>query len=196
VTEIIGRDGQKSVFDQTSNAAFNDPVVQAGVTQARVAIVAGGGPGTAITGPTLTSQTQATTTTTITADTARTSTMTSVAFFFGPQTIQIGDRGLCTFGGSSSGGVSSTGQLPSGCQTGTSFLVQRGTSDLNTNTNTDTQILRTTTLTDTVQTTARYDLVASLSSTPTPGPVPVPEPASMALLGAGLAGLLALRRRR
>lgn len=185
VTEIIGRlANQAPVYDTTFNAAFSDPQVQAGIAQARAAILAAAGPATPVTGPVLASSLQSTTTTSSTVDTASTSTMISSSFFFGPQTIMVGDLGLCTFGGSN-------GQPPSGCQTGTPFFVARGTSDLNTNTNTDTQVQRTTTFTDTVQTSATYVLTAG--SAP---PTTVPEPASLALLGASLAGMLALRRPR
>ncbi len=184
ITQIIGRlANQTSVYDQTFNAAFNDPQVQAGIAQARAAILRAGG-ATAMTGPTLTSRSQTTTTTSRTADSSTASTMISSGLFFGPQTILIGARGLCTFGGA-------VGQLPSGCETGTPFLVRQNTTDVNTNTNTDTQIQRTTTITDDVQTMESYEIVGAAATT-------VPEPGTLALLGGGLAGagLLVRRRRR
>src|SRR5687767_1324673 len=52
-TGIIGRLNGGTVFDRTFNAAFGDPVVQAGVNAARAAITTAGGPGVVIAGPNL-----------------------------------------------------------------------------------------------------------------------------------------------
>ena len=167
-TRIIGQlAGKPPVYDQTFNAPFNDPQVQAGVAQARAAITSAGGSGTSINGPTQTGQTQNTTTSSSTADTVTgTSTMGSSTGVFGPTTY-IGcepqanaglgcpgpagnDHGLCTFGGAA-------GQFPSGCQNSTpTYMCNAGQLCINTNVNTDSQITRTTTTTNTVVTTTTY----------------------------------------
>ena len=57
-TELIGKiSGGTPLYDQTFALPFSDPLVQAGVVQARLAITTAGGPGVVILGPTLTSQT-------------------------------------------------------------------------------------------------------------------------------------------
>ncbi len=92
VTEILGKLNAGTVFDQTFNAAFSDPAVQAGVASARTAITAAGGPGVVIVGPTLLSQTTtllsstSSTTTTVTA----TNVSESTTEYIGPQTIKVG----------------------------------------------------------------------------------------------------------
>ncbi len=53
-TGLLGRlEGGATVFDQTFDAAFSDPAVQAGVAAARSALLAAGGPRTSILAPTL-----------------------------------------------------------------------------------------------------------------------------------------------
>ena len=55
-TELIGTlNGGKPVYDQTFTAAFSSPIVQAGVSAARLAITSAGGPGVIIGNPTLVS---------------------------------------------------------------------------------------------------------------------------------------------
>ena len=176
-TRIIGQlAGKPPVYDQTFNAAFNDPQVQAGIAQARAAITSAGGSGTAISGPTQTGQTQNTTTSSSTADTVTGSstTVTTVTTFgpamvFGCNTtlaIAVGcpagdDFGLCTFGGASASPAFPMGQFPSGCQKAPNFMCIATQLCINANVNTDTQITRTTTVTTTVVTTTTYVLTGT-----------------------------------
>jgi uncharacterized protein with beta-barrel porin domain len=121
------------VYDQTFNAAFGDPVVQAGVTAARAAITTAGGPGVAIFGPNLVSRTEtllsSNTTSLFTLNRTETSVTTSSSL--GPGTIMIGGTNPpCP---SIAALPSST--RPTGCpgQT-TTFFVNPGTTNFNTNT--------------------------------------------------------------
>lgn len=66
-TEIVAKlIGGRALYDQMFALPFDDPAVQTGVTQARLAITTAGGPGVIILGPTLTSQTMTTSTSSVT----------------------------------------------------------------------------------------------------------------------------------
>lgn len=155
-TQIIGRLlGGTPLYDQTFAAAFADPSVQSGVTAARAAITAAGGPGVIIGDPVRTAST--TTSTTVTGASTYSlagpgvATMTSVTTF-GPATILTGALSTCT--------ISS---LPSTtrptCTTG-GTSVDLVDADENFNTITDTVYTIDETRTDTVTDTLRetYEL--------------------------------------
>jgi uncharacterized protein with beta-barrel porin domain len=132
-TEIIGRLNGGTVFDQTFNAAFGDPVVQAGVNAARAAITTAGGPGVVIVGPNLVSSTttlqNSTSTTVFTLNHTETSVTTTVTI--GPGTILIG--GVAPPCPSITALPSATRPVACPGQTN-SFFVAAGTSNVNTNT--------------------------------------------------------------
>jgi uncharacterized protein with beta-barrel porin domain len=134
-TEIIGRLNGGTVFDQTFNAAFSDPVVQAGVNAARAAITAAGGPGVVIVGPNLVSSTttlQNSTSTTLFTQTG-TNTTVSTQQTIGPGTILIG--GTPPPCPSIAALPSATRPTTAGCLSQpNTFFVAPGTSNINTNT--------------------------------------------------------------
>lgn len=96
-TQIIGRiQGGAPLFDQTFNAAFADPIVQGGVTAARLAITNAGGPGVIVGAPVLTAT--ITTTTSTSASTFVLAGQTQTLAFeltVGPGSVLIGDLGRC-----------------------------------------------------------------------------------------------------
>lgn len=155
-TQIIGRLlGGTPLYDQTFATAFADPSVQSGVTAARAAITAAGGPGVIIGDPVRTAST--TTSTTVTGASTYSlagpgvETVTSVTTF-GPATILTGALSTCN--------ISS---LPSTtrptCTTG-GTSVDLVDADENFNTITDTVYTINETRTDTVTDTLRetYEL--------------------------------------
>ena len=173
-TRIIGQlTGKPPAYDQTFNAPFNDPQVQAGIAQARAAIASAGGSGTTISGPTQTGQTQNTSTSSSTADTVTaTNFLVSTTSRFGPTTYfgcvssegcpAGDDLGLCTNAGVGSTPASPLGEPPSGCQNTTpNFMCFPGQLCLNNNVDKDSQITRTTTTTNTVLTTTTYVLTGT-----------------------------------
>jgi len=171
LTRIVGRiDGGATVYDQSFNLAFGDPVVQAAVAAAQAAINAAVNPDPPIAGPTLISSTelQIDTTTDLVSqlliDIQQSVTTTTT---IGPGTILIGENQSET------------------------FFVAAGTVNLNINTHTESFYDRLFLTTNTYLTTQTYELVGY------PQPVAgVPEPGTLGLVGLGLAGLAALRRRR
>ena len=100
----------------------------------------------------------------------------------------IGQLGACA-------GVTITGPTegtPFGCTPGLGipYVVVAGSSNLDINFHTLTQILQTTTTTSTYLTSQVYDLTGVQVDGS------VPEPGTVSLVGIGLGGLLLLRRRR
>ncbi|HTU11853.1 MAG TPA: autotransporter domain-containing protein [Allosphingosinicella sp.] len=100
-TQIIGRiAGGQPLYDQTFAAAFSSLMVQNGLTAARAAITAAGGPGVIIGDPVRISS--ATTTATVTGASTFTLTNTQssdqTAITFGPDTIQTGNLSICDVG--------------------------------------------------------------------------------------------------
>ena len=175
-TRIVGQlIGKPPVYDQTFNAPFNDPQVQAGIAQARAAITSAGGSGTTISGPTQTGQTQNTTTSSSTADTVTSSTsLVSTTSRFGPTTYfgcepatgcpAGNDQGLCANAGAGASPAFPLGQSPSGCQNTTpNFMCFASQLCVNSNVDNDSQITRTTTTTNTVLTTTTYALTGTPS---------------------------------
>ncbi len=196
LTQIIGRvAGGGTVFDQSYAFQFGSSEVTAGVTDAYSALASyfGASPYNTY-GPTLLSSTTSLVSTVTGApqETRRTSTETVIAEeFVGPFSFLIGDLGRC---------ISFSAQVTwttlghrVGCDgAGTLFEVVVGTIDINANVNTQFDVFRTITTTDTYQTIERYEIVA------TAGPITtVPEPSTWALSGVGLIALAwSVRRRR
>jgi hypothetical protein len=131
-------------------------------------------------GPTLLSSTDTLTSTTQTVKTGSMVTGTSVTTteYIGPQTINIGDYGVCQ-----------SYPPPTGCTIGgTPFFIPAGGQD------TDTFFL---TLVDIFATTTNTDLLTQVYNLAgVPGATAVPEPPAWTLLGAGLLGLGCIFRQR
>ena len=107
----------------------------------------------------------------------------------GPSSILVGDRGLCT-------GLTGTApaRLPTGCPGGTPFNVLAGTSNINVNTNTQSDIFQTVTTTSTYQIAQTYELNGTAPTVPPA--TPVPPSLWLALTGVAAAGLFLLSKRR
>lgn len=170
-------DGSTTVYDQTFNVAFSDPLVQAAVSAAQSALAAAAAPnGVTTSGPTQTS-----TTTTLASSSANTvvdsttSTVTQTTeITIGPGTVLIGNRDLG----------------------GTPFQIVAGQSNININTHTQTDIFRTITTINTFLTTSVWTLLGStVTSGGGGGGGTVPEP-SMLMLLLMLGTLLYVARRR
>ena len=171
LTRIVGRiDGGATVYDQSFNLAFGDPVVQAAVAAAQAAINAAVNPDPPIAGPTLISSTELqidTTTDLVSQLLSSMETTITTTLALGPATILIGE------------------------DQSVEFFVAPGTTNVNINTHTESVYDRLFVTTNTYLTTQTYELVGY------PQPVAgVPEPGTLGLVGLGLAGLAALRRRR
>ena len=133
-------------------------------------------------GPTLLSSTDTLTSTTQTVKTGSMVTGTSVTTteYIGPQTINIGDYGVCQ-----------SYPPPTGCTIGgTPFFIPAGGQDTDTFFLTLVDIFTTTTTTNTDLLTQVYNLAG------VPGATAVPEPPAWTLLGAGLLGLGCVFRQR
>ena len=105
----------------------------------------------------------------------------------GPSSILVGDRGLCT-------GLTGTApaRLPTGCPGGTPFNVLAGTSNINVNTNTQSDIFQTVTTTSTFQIAQTYELNGAAQTLPG---TPVPPTFWLALTGLAGAGAYSLKRK-
>jgi hypothetical protein len=132
-------------------------------------------------GPTLVLSTNTLSSTTQTVQTGSTSNpSTTLTVYFGPQTINIGDYGVCQ-----------SYPPPTGCTIGgTPFTLAAGQTDYDTFTVTRVNIFTTTTTTNTNLLTQVYNLVG------VPATASVPEPPGWTLLGAGLLGLGFILRQR
>ena len=98
-TQIIGElQGGYVVYDQSFNAPYSDIAVQAGQADAIAAITTEGGPGVVIGTPILTATSQTVTSSTTTTTYSLNSTANTVTneLTFGPDTIQIGQRTVCS----------------------------------------------------------------------------------------------------
>ena len=172
LTRIVGRvDGGATVYDQSFNLAFGDPAVQAAVAAAQAAINAAVNPDPPIAGPTLISSTELqidTTTDLVSQLLSYVETTITTTIAIGPGTILIGEDRSET------------------------FFVPAGTVNANTNTHTESFYDRLFLTTNTYLTTQTYELVGY----PQQVAAGVPEPGTLGLVGLGLAGLAALRRRR
>ena len=221
-TEIIGRlAGGAALLDVTVLDAFDSAGVQAALASARAALLAAGGPGTAIASPALLSSATATSSANTTLYSLEPSfitgtytgqyAVTTSTQTFGPGTVngyisgqsstaaRPGLYSTCSNVGSTPAGTGNNDVgLPSTTKP-TCSPVDGGTLTLlpgQLDTNSDTiffyPINTTTTVTDTTTLTQAYVLVG----TPAAAPTGVPEPAGWTVLAAGLAalGLLAPRR--
>lgn len=195
-TRLLGiLDGSTTVYDQTFNAAFGDATVQAALASAQAALGAAGAPqSVSFSGPTLTSSASVplgSSTSTVITNTTSTQTA-KVELTLGPQTILIGDLGLCA-------GLDANGS-PIGCSGGNPqpFNVLVGWDKVNINTNTATTIFRTITTTTTFLTSAVYTLFGTTQGGGGGGGGngTVPEPSALALLTLMLAAMAWGMRRR
>jgi hypothetical protein len=176
-------------YDETFAVPFANPLVTAGVASAMARLTSenDGDPLTFL-GPTLLTSNEGllssdTLATQIGDPTVALTVQTAVAV--GPDTVLVGDRGLCA-------GFGADGYV-FGCSGGTPFLVVAGSTNVNTNTNSQFQFTRT------IQTTDRYEVFETwqLVGVPqTQPPVAVPAPGSVALVVLGLVGLLSAGVRR
>ena len=110
----------------------------------------------------------------------------------GPASILVGSLGLCQgFTGGTpfkdNPGASGSGTFI-GCTTGLPFTVAAGSENFTSFAFYTETISQTVTTTNTYLTTSVYQFAAGSTSS-------VPEPGSMALIGAGIAGILAIRRK-
>jgi len=134
--------------------------------------------------PNLASSTS-TTTTTVESGTS-TSLCVNTELFVGPQTINVGDFGVCQSYTLDANGHA----LLTGCTIGgTPFTLGVGQMDYDTFDLTLVDVFTTTTTTDTDLLTQDYELIG------VPAVVAAPEPPPWTLLGAGLLGMLWLRRK-
>jgi len=164
-TELIAQmAGGPVLFDQTFNAAYSEPTVQAAVTQAAGVLTGAGA--TSYTGPTETSYSQ----TLVNSSSATVQTIVSVTSsvlattYIGPITIMVGDN------------------------QSESFTLLPGQEDVDTLTTFNVGIDQTVTNTDTYLTTTVYDMVGSVV------PVPEPSSAWVLGLGGIALGLYRWRR--
>ena len=144
-TELIAQmAGGPVLFDQTFNAAYSDPTVQAAVAQATGVLTGAGA--TSITGPTetISSQTLVSSSSTVQVTSTSETYSVSVNFYIGPQTIMVG---------------------PDQSQ---ALTLLAGWTDIDTLTTTTVDIDQTVTNTDTYLTTTVYDMVGSVVPVPEP----------------------------
>jgi hypothetical protein len=171
--------GGPVLYNQTFPVPFADPVFQTAIGTAE-SVLTGAGAASFL-GPTLLSSTDTTSSTTNTVQTGLmvTGSSTTTTLYFGPQTINVGDLGVCE-------------SYPplTGCTGGTPFVLGEGQSDLDTLTVTLADIFTTTTTTNTDLLTQDYNLIG------VPLAAPVPEPPTWTFLGAGLLGLGCVFRQR
>jgi hypothetical protein len=178
-TELIAQmQGGPVLYDQTFPVPFADPVFQSAVGSAEAVLTSNGA--ASFIGPTLVLSTNTSSSSTQTVQTGSTSNpSTTLTSYIGPQTINIGDYGVCQ-----------SYPPPVGCTIGgTPFTLAAGQTDYDTFTLNRVNILTTTTTTNTNLLTQVYDLVGVPAST-------APEPPAWTLLGAGLLGLGFIYRQR
>jgi hypothetical protein len=186
LTRLTARIGNGALlYDQTFNVQLSDPTVQTAIQQARAQLTNAGA--VSISGPnqqanvkTLTGTNQSTV-----VNSTQTTQDTVIETSIGPGTILIGNLGLCS-------GLPGTGLRPTGCPGGTPFNVLAGTSNLNFNTNTQSDIFQTVTTTSTYQIAQTYELVGTAQAPPA---TPLPPSIWFALTGLAAAGLYLMRRR-
>ena len=149
-TRIIGRiEGGTPLYNQTFAAAFADTSVQNGVTAARTAITAAGGPGIIIGAPVRTASTTSsvTTTGTTTYSLAGMAAVTTAEVLVGPNSTTTGQRTVCT-------GISTLpGTTLPTCGTGSPINTTVVSGQINTNTNVETTYTIDQSRTDTTTTT-------------------------------------------
>ncbi len=187
-TTLTGQiEGGPVLYDQTFPVAFADPVFQSAIGSAESVLTGAGA--VSFLGPTLTSSTTTTTSTTNTVQTG--SMVTDVSFltteYIGPQTIDIGDFGVCQSYPPPTGC-----SIPSSPYTGQDlnnlvginvlYPIPPGGVDYDTFELFLVDVFTTTTTTNTDLLTQDYNLVGVPLAA-------VPEPSTWTLLGAGLLGL-------
>lgn len=148
-TTIIGRiEGGTPLYNQTFAEAFAAANVQNGVTAARAAITAAGGPGVIIGNPVRTASNSSTATVSSSVySLAGTATATTAEIVVGPGSTTIGQRSVCT-----GIGTLPSASLPTcGAGSATTYTVNAG--QVNTNTNVETTYTINQARTDTVTTT-------------------------------------------
>jgi hypothetical protein len=180
-TELTAQmQGGPVLYDQTFPVPFADPIFQSAIGTAESVLTGAGA--VSFLGPTLLSSTNTLSSTTNTVETGSMVTGTSVTLtvYFGPQTINIGDFGVCQ-----------SYPPPTGCTIGgTPVFLSAGQSDYDLFTLTLVDIFTTTTTTNTDLLTQVYNLVGI------PAAAAVPEPPAWTLLGAGLFGFGFVFRQR
>jgi hypothetical protein len=171
-TELTAQmQGGPVLYNQTFPVAFADPIFQSAIGNAESVLTGAGA--VSFLGPTLTSSTNTTSSTTNTVQTGiTTNTSVTTTLYFGPQTINVGDFGVCQ-----------SYPPPTGCTIGgTPFTLAAGQTDVDTFTLTLVDIFTTTTTTNTDLLTQDYNLVG------VPLAVPVPEPPAWFVLAMLLVG--------
>jgi len=155
VTRLIGRltNGQ-IVFDQSYSAAFGSGLVQGALNTLRAAIVSAGGPAVVILSPVSAANQSTSSSSSISSDQLTgTSQSQYLVLTFGPDTIRVGDYGICAAAGGPT-------QPPTGCSLpGTPRVLADGETNINTFTITTEQILRTTTVTTTTTLNETYEVL-------------------------------------
>ena len=157
------------LYDQSFNAQLTDTAVQTAIQQARAALTGAGANSISGPNPLANNRTLTGTTSSTVVNSTTTSQTVQSELTIGPGTILIGDRGLC---------ASVTAPPNSsvvGCSGGTSFTVLNGTSNVNTNANTQADIFQTVTTTSTFLTSQTYEL----NGTAAPAPPATPAPPSL-----------------
>ncbi len=187
--------GGAYLFDKTYNVAYSDPTVQAAIAQAQGQLTSAGA--VSFTGPTQLSSTQSqVSSTTNTVETSRQTTQTSniVSTFVGPQTVFIGDRGVCQTDPTTTPTANLVNIQSGGpCSAGTAFTLAGGQMDIDVMILSRVTINKTATTTNTVLTTQVYELDGIPAATPPP--TPAPPSLILALTGLAGAGLFAASQR-
>ncbi|BCW88455.1 hypothetical protein sos41_15950 [Alphaproteobacteria bacterium SO-S41] len=159
LTRLIGRlNTGQVVFDQSYGAAFGSAGVQGALSAARTAITSAGGPGVVILSPVRTMSQSTNAPSSVSSDlTTSTLLQPYTRITFGPDTIRIGDYGICATTG---GIVNGLYVPPTGCSLpGTSYDLAIGETNFTTYSVTADDILRTTTITTTTVLNETYELV-------------------------------------
>ena len=190
LTRLTARIGAGPLlYDQSFNAQLTDLAVQAAIPQARTLLTGAGA--NSIAGPNqlTTSRVLSGTSQTTVVNRTETSQVVGTEIVLGPGVQIIGDRGLCA--GLISDGL--RGFLPTGCPGGTALTLIFGDTNVNVNTNTQSDIFQTVTTTSTFLTSQTYEL----NGTAAPAPPATPAPPSfwLALTGGAATGLSALAKR-
>ena len=186
LTRITARFGSGPLlYDQSFNVQLSDPTVQAAIQQARNQLTGA----VSISGPTQVSNVRSLTgtrTSTVVNNSVNTLSVQTV-FAIGPGTQLTGDLGLCT-------GPAVADQVPSGCPGGTPFVVVAGSTNVNINTNTQSDIFQTVTTTSTFLTSQTYELNGTAA--PSPPATPAPPSLWLAICGIAASGVYYMKRNR